>query len=63
MRIALRCKEIKDEFLEFMKNTDEAKKIPKKGTGTINYAIYERIEPEIGSVKELLAQLKKSSSE
>ena len=42
----------KDKFVDFMKNTNEAKKVA-KANGKMFYKIYERVEPKINSIEEL----------
>ena len=42
----------KDKFTQFMKNTNEAKKVIKSG-GNMYYSIYERVEPKINNLTEL----------
>ena len=44
-------------FIDFMKNTDEARKVIKKG-GDMFWAVYERINPKINSIQELIKHLK-----
>jgi hypothetical protein len=39
-----------------MKNTDEAKKV-QKVKGSMYYAVYERIKPEINTIEQLLQSL------
>lgn len=47
----------KDIFIQFMKNTDEARKVQKK-MGGMYYAVYERIMPSIKSIGQLYKMLK-----
>ena len=42
----------KDKFVDFMKNTNEAKKVIKENKD-MYYSIYERVNPEINSIQEL----------
>lgn len=45
-----------DKFLSFMKNTDEARKVIKKN-GPMFWAVYERVNPKINSIKDLIKAL------
>jgi tRNA (guanine-N7-)-methyltransferase len=53
----------KDECLEYMKNTDEARKVMKK-KGKMYYAVYERVEPTgINSLYDLYNKLNYTNDE
>lgn len=43
-------------FLEFMKDTDEAKKV-KKNNGKMFWAVYEKIIPQVNSIENMLQLL------
>jgi hypothetical protein len=45
-----------DKFIDYMKNTDEARKVIKKD-GPMFWAVYERINPKINSIKDLINTL------
>ena len=47
----------KDEFIEFMKNTDEARKVKKKN-GRMYVLVYEKVSNNINSIEELWKILK-----
>jgi hypothetical protein len=40
-------------FIDFMKNTDEARKVRKRND-PMYWAVYERINPKINSIEELM---------
>ena len=50
----------KDPFLQFMKNTDEGKKV-QSNNGNVYYCIYRRIMPKIITFDDLMNLLKDNS--